>query len=79
MPRRILYDPPVLPSGQKSAISIVEVHSGPRGLKGDKGDIATPEDIASLVLSNPPIGSHRVKNIYVNNGKLIVEYDDDLP
>jgi hypothetical protein len=76
MARRVFDDPPVLPSGQKTAISIIEVHSGPRGLKGDKGDIATPEDIASLVLSNPPVGSHRVKNIYIRDNKLFIEYDD---
>lgn len=44
-----------------------------KGDKGEKGDSGLPGDI----MSNPPSGCRKVKNIYVNQtGKLIVEYDN---
>jgi len=44
-----------------------------KGDKGDKGDPGLPGDI----ISNPPSGCRKVKNLYVNQaGKAIVEYDD---
>lgn len=33
--------------------------------------------ITYVVISNPPVGSCRVVNIYVTDGKLVVEYDND--
>jgi len=48
-------------------------HDGP---KGDPGDQGAP-GLAGDIISDPPPGCKKVKNLYVNeSGKFVVVYDD---
>jgi hypothetical protein len=55
---------------------ITKMNQGQIYAKGDKGDTGNP-GLPGDILSNPPPGCRKVKNIYVNQaGKAVVEYDD---